>query len=694
MMSIVTSLYAQALAWSLVHFLWQGAVLGLAAFVCLRFARLSPDARHFVGVVTLAAMVAAPAATFGWIVRSVSSKSDASGAPPPLARAPSLEDSVGARAAGAAAFALTAITAAVSPAAPAAPRSTNQDGQNPLLILVLLSWLTGVASLSVRLFGGWVVARRFAHRATWPVTPDIHALARRIAGRLAVERAVQVFQSTAIAVPIMVGWLKPVILLPAAALHGLTPDQVEALLAHELAHVRRGDYLVNLLQSAVETLLFYHPAVWWVSDQVRAEREHCCDDLAISVCGDRVVYAAALADLAAMTTPRLALAASDGSLVARVRRILAGPSHRSGAPAGWTPALFALLLLCGALVPLLANSEKRRASDLSLADSPSLIGLPSTLNPNDAPLADLVRHPVAPANDSPEFRAQATEREAAPDQEPTASQLRGQLDEAKKALAELQRRLEEISGGNASTREEIATRKAMTEEDEKSLLDRERLLKQKLEAARLSEDKSQAADLKAQQMRQEVEELRQQLEFKAEQARQDDLAKSDQAREESTLKSDRERQTLANELVVRKMLEEARRDLESQRERYTDQSPELLKKISAVRALQEKLATLDGQVAERKANATMIYMAARVPLEIGNVITVELRGDNGRMSLPDITIAADGTLKLPWVGTVKVNGLTLQQCEETLLKSLATHPDLLDGKPVKAVVVTVERKEE
>ena len=100
--------------------------------------------------------------------------------------------------------------------------------------------------------------------------------------------------------PTVIGWLKPVVLLPASALAALTPQQLEAILAHELAHIRRHDYLVNLLQTLVETLLFYHPAVWWLSRRIRIERENCCDDLAVSLCGDPVAYAAALADLEAL----------------------------------------------------------------------------------------------------------------------------------------------------------------------------------------------------------------------------------------------------------------------------------------------------------------------------------------------------------------------------------------------------------
>jgi beta-lactamase regulating signal transducer with metallopeptidase domain len=86
---------------------------------------------------------------------------------------------------------------------------------------------------------------------------------------------VQLLVSPLVEVPTVVGWLRPVILAPVGALTGLSPDHVEALLAHELAHIRRCDYLVNMLQSVAEALLFYHPAVWWISGEIRAERELC-----------------------------------------------------------------------------------------------------------------------------------------------------------------------------------------------------------------------------------------------------------------------------------------------------------------------------------------------------------------------------------------------------------------------------------
>ena len=139
--------------------------------------------------------------------------------------------------------------------------------------------------------------------------------------------------------PIVLGHLKPVVVLPAAVLTGLSASQIEAILAHELAHVRRHDYLVNLAQTVVETLLFYHPAVWWVSRQVRDAREHCCDDLAVAVCDSRKTYVHALLGmeelrLEELRTPAglLALGATDGPLLARARRLLLQPERGAASP--------------------------------------------------------------------------------------------------------------------------------------------------------------------------------------------------------------------------------------------------------------------------------------------------------------------------------------------------------------------------
>ena len=139
----------------------------------------------------------------------------------------------------------------------------------------------------------------------------------RIAATLGLSRRVHVVDSPLVDTPTVIGWVKPVILLPIAAFAGLSPSQVEAILAHELAHIRRHDFLVNLLQTFAETMLFYHPAVWWLSARIRTEREHCCDSVALSVCGDAVSYAEALVELESWRTvhSRLAVAATGGTLM-------------------------------------------------------------------------------------------------------------------------------------------------------------------------------------------------------------------------------------------------------------------------------------------------------------------------------------------------------------------------------------------
>jgi uncharacterized protein (TIGR03435 family) len=146
-----------------------------------------------------------------------------------------------------------------------------------------------------------------------------------------VMRAVRVVDAVFVDGPVVIGWLQPVVLLPVAALAGLTPEQVRAILAHELAHVRRHDAVVNFAQTLAETLLFYHPAVWWVSSRIRAEREHCCDDVALAVSGDAYAYASALAELESWraTEPGFSLAATGGPLLRRVARVLAPPAARS-----------------------------------------------------------------------------------------------------------------------------------------------------------------------------------------------------------------------------------------------------------------------------------------------------------------------------------------------------------------------------
>src|SRR5687767_8289675 len=354
-----------ALAWTLIHFLWQGALLGGAAFLTLRVVRPQrASTRYAIGVATLAAMVITCAMTFAIEMRPrptvaiVSGTSSTTFAPAVVAPS-AARQLISDRAAVSVAGAVTGSSAAWP----------IELLDSRLLPVIVIAWLTGVLAMSVRLVGGWLLTRRMAHRAAVAVSPAIEAAARSVATRLQVRRAVAILELQLVAVPTLIGWLKPVVLLPTAALAGLSPDQLRAILAHELAHVRRHDYLVNLLQSMVETLLFYHPATWWVSAQIRAEREHCCDDLAVDVCGDRLVYASALAELTTLAGQRgLALAATDGSLLNRVRRILgAQRSMHEPAPAWPLLALVVLVVAAGSASASARRSSSELRPDLAVA---------------------------------------------------------------------------------------------------------------------------------------------------------------------------------------------------------------------------------------------------------------------------------------------------------------------------------------
>jgi beta-lactamase regulating signal transducer with metallopeptidase domain len=229
------------------------------------------------------------------------------------------------------------------------------------LPLLVRWWLAGVVVLTLRALGGWIVAQRLKSWKTTPAAGRIQEAATRLRGKLGLLRAVRVLNSAAAGVPSVVGWLRPVILLPVSTLTVLTPDQIEMVLAHELAHIRRHDYLVNLAQTAIETLLFYHPAVWWLSGRIRAEREHCCDDLAVAACGNPVGYAGALAALEDIEAapPTLVVAASGGSLLRRIQRLL----HRDGGHSDATPVWLGAMIPAAVLLVAMVSGTQPVAAD-------------------------------------------------------------------------------------------------------------------------------------------------------------------------------------------------------------------------------------------------------------------------------------------------------------------------------------------
>ncbi|SPE37650.1 Peptidase M56, BlaR1 (fragment) [Candidatus Sulfopaludibacter sp. SbA3] len=320
-----------ALSGALLHFVWQGLLVSLALWVTL-FALRSANARYAASCVALALLVAAPLATMYalYLPRPAVANVSTAQLPP--------------------------VAIAQQPAAPLAlPLAKWQSW-------VLPAWAFGVLVFSLRMVWGWAQVAALRRRGQ-PADAAVLSTIANLSHRLKLARPTQVLISTWPGGPSLVGWLRPVILLPASALAGLTPQQLEAVLAHELAHVLRHDYLVNWMQMLVETLLFYHPAVWWVSSRIRHERELCCDDLAVTACEGPVCYARALTNLEKLrtSTPAPALGSTGGLLLYRIQRIMGttadscGPSRASGIVA------LALALAC---VVLSVNWARGQSQDL------------------------------------------------------------------------------------------------------------------------------------------------------------------------------------------------------------------------------------------------------------------------------------------------------------------------------------------
>src|SRR5213596_2213636 len=335
-----------ALGWALVDSLWQNALAaaGLAALLAIIPVRAART-RYAVEIVTLALMLALPAATAVRLSEMSPWTSDVVTATSAVAPGPT--------GSGPQAVATTPTPAAIRAAI------------EPVLPWVVLAWFGGVVALALRLASGGLMTRQLGRVGTSSVPDACVEAVARLAARLRISRPVRVLGSAVVQVPAVIGWLRPMILLPASALTGLTPLQLDALLAHELAHVRRYDYVANLLQSVVETLLIYHPAAWWVSQQVREEREHSCDDLAVAVCGDAHFYATALLSMERLrvTPPAFALAAAGrgGTLMGRIRRLVA-PVQAEIFPR-WMAGVVAVTLALGGGAHLASGATAPAPSD-------------------------------------------------------------------------------------------------------------------------------------------------------------------------------------------------------------------------------------------------------------------------------------------------------------------------------------------
>jgi beta-lactamase regulating signal transducer with metallopeptidase domain len=375
------------IGWALLAFLWQGTLVA-AVLACADVAlfRRKAAVRYAVGCGALLLMLAMPVATFLTHRPEVRDARRAStpevaarpAAPQPSGRVLPVAEGLGAFSAGSLALTIRANAGSLTP-------------------IFVAGWLLGVLLLSLRFLAGWTAARSLVRRAVSRAPEAQLGTLARLSERLRVSRPVRLMQSAALSVPTALGAFRPVILLPLCAVTGLSPEAVEALLAHELAHIRRHDYLVNLLQTAVETLLFYHPAVWWVSHRIRVERENCCDDLAVMATGDPRAYARALVGLEEIRglaldgsgggpfgpPVPLGVAANGGSLWRRVERLLPVSTAPADGASGWLAGVLALALLgtlgAAARISAFAEASADRSSFASASET--------TPSPDSAPRA-------------------------------------------------------------------------------------------------------------------------------------------------------------------------------------------------------------------------------------------------------------------------------------------------------------------
>lgn len=333
-MNTIPLLFAQPwvdrLGWTLIQFLWQGALIA-ALFAMARPFAHKPAARYALACIALAAMIAAPFVTFG--ITGATSATPAG----PVAAVPNP--------------APTAVFQSYLPA---------PDFWERVFPWLVASWFAGVIAFSIRLIGAWFDAARLRLTRASAAPPEWQQTLERLARRIGLSRPVRLLVSAAVEVPVVVGWLRPAILMPVATLTGFPAGYLEALLTHELAHIRRHDFLVNMLQRTAEALLFYHPALWWVSKQIRIERELCCDDLAVATSGDVLTYARALAELESLRPAHasLAVAANGGSLVNRIRRLVSPSQRNSHFLPGFGAASIAILLIVLGILTV-ANAQEQ-----------------------------------------------------------------------------------------------------------------------------------------------------------------------------------------------------------------------------------------------------------------------------------------------------------------------------------------------
>ncbi len=348
-----TAYLIESLGWTLLHFTWQGALIGAFAAALLGLMRNArSEHRYIVACSALLACLAWPALELGQR----------------LAQGPGVVQSV---------LLMSSLDGLMQFQQGGA--SLGELIQQRLGSLVTI-WAVCAAALTLRLGLGLLWIEQVGHRSGKAPPAKWQRRLDDMARQFSIGRTVQLRIVEQLAGPITAGWWKPVILMPASLMSGMPPNLLEALLAHELGHIQRHDYVINLIQNAIEIVLFYHPAVWWISRQLRNEREAIADDLAAKHLGDPRQLAFALSELEKFqfSPHHLAQAANGGDLISRIKRLVRPEPQSSN----WKAAIPVMVLVAATLVAcskvatppeggeFVANPDKRAMADFSTCKKP------------------------------------------------------------------------------------------------------------------------------------------------------------------------------------------------------------------------------------------------------------------------------------------------------------------------------------
>jgi bla regulator protein blaR1 len=304
MESVISSPLLYNLALTLIHFLWQGCLIALALkFLLIIIPHQQSRTRYTLSAIAMITCLVVPILTYFAIYQPSYSQLTIH----------------------------SEQTAYMMDTANLASNETITWYQDifDALPYVSILWFSVVTFLATKLTIELYNVNQLPKKGTIPADALLQERFEQLVEKLNLRKTPRLLISLKTDIPMAIGWLKPIILIPAAMLSGLTPTQLDMLILHELAHIRRHDYLVNFFQTLIETLLFFHPAVLWISKQMRNEREYCSDDIAVKVGGSPIAYAHTLADTASLcrkhrshAIPNMAMAASGGDLKQRVVRLI------------------------------------------------------------------------------------------------------------------------------------------------------------------------------------------------------------------------------------------------------------------------------------------------------------------------------------------------------------------------------------